>query len=105
MTDEKQGRATPPADGLAEFTEYFVKNYPGKTAGRGHDTIISDPYWHAPKIFRAAQSAIERALATRAAPPLDERDSSVDLTERSVSETPEAGALRAAQPANEFQGP
>jgi hypothetical protein len=39
-------------DGLAEFTEYFVKNYPGP------DTIISDPKWHAPRIFRAAQRAI-----------------------------------------------
>ena len=39
---------TPKDTGLAEFTEYFVTNYPGP------DTIISDPRWHAPKIFRAA---------------------------------------------------
>jgi hypothetical protein len=39
--------------GLAEFTEYFVKNYPGP------DTIIHKPEWHAPKIFRAAQAAIK----------------------------------------------
>lgn len=39
-------------DGLAEFTEYFVRNY------HGPDTIISDPKWHAPRIFRAAQRAI-----------------------------------------------
>lgn len=37
---------------LAEFTDYFVRNYPGP------DTIIYDPRWHAPKIFRAAAAAI-----------------------------------------------
>ena len=37
---------------LAEFTEYFVSNYPGP------QTIISDPNWHAPRIFRAAKRAI-----------------------------------------------
>lgn len=36
---------------LAEFTEYFVVNYPGHT-------IITDPNWHASKIFRAAERAI-----------------------------------------------
>lgn len=38
---------------LATFSEYFVKNYPGP------HTIIGDPTWHAPKIFRAALHAIE----------------------------------------------
>jgi hypothetical protein len=38
---------------LATFSEYFVKNYPGP------HTIIGDPNWHAPKIFRAALHAIE----------------------------------------------
>jgi hypothetical protein len=33
---------------LASFAEYFVKNYPGP------HTIIGDPTWHAPKVFRAA---------------------------------------------------
>lgn len=32
----------------AEFGEWFGKNYPGP------DTIISDPAWHAPRIWRAA---------------------------------------------------
>lgn len=41
--------------GLEEFTEYFVKNYPGP------DTIIHDPKWHAPRIFGAAQFAIMKA--------------------------------------------
>lgn len=38
---------------LATFSEYFVKNYPGP------NTVIMDPTWHAPKIFRAALHAIE----------------------------------------------
>jgi hypothetical protein len=38
-----------------EFTHYFVTNYPGPR------TVISDPHWHAPKIFRAALRAIEQA--------------------------------------------
>lgn len=44
---------------LAEFTEYFVANYPGPC------TIINDPKWHAPKIFRAAQSAMLSASLER----------------------------------------
>lgn len=43
-----------------EFTEYFVRNYPGP------DTIIHDPKWHAPKLFRAAKRAL---LATRVPTP------------------------------------
>jgi hypothetical protein len=43
-----------------EFTEYFVRNYPGP------DTIIHDPNWHAPKLFRAAKRALlATALSTR----------------------------------------
>src|SRR6185312_12248372 len=49
------------SDALAHFTEYFVRNYPGP------NTIISNPNWHAPKIFRAAQYAI--ASATKPAAP------------------------------------
>ncbi len=41
------------AAALEIFTEYFVRNYPGP------HTIIGDPKWHAPKIFRAALYAIE----------------------------------------------
>ena len=43
-------KVTPEA--LEQFTAYFVKNYPGP------DTIIFDPKWHAPKIFRAAVSVL-----------------------------------------------
>jgi len=42
---------------LEQFTDYFVKNYPGP------DTVIADPKWHAPKIFAAAYSAITAAKA------------------------------------------
>ena len=51
-------REVPDGDhGLAEFTEYFVKNYPGP------DTIIYAPEWHAPKIFRAARRAMLSAAS------------------------------------------
>ncbi|QIG76657.1 hypothetical protein EVC28_033 [Rhizobium phage RHph_I1_23] len=46
--------------GLEQFTEYFVRNYPGP------DTVIFDPKWHAPKIFHAAISAYLSALAPQA---------------------------------------
>ncbi|WP_062206729.1 hypothetical protein [Aureimonas sp. AU12] len=35
-----------------QFLAYFEKNYPGP------ETIIYDPKWHAPKIFRAARHAL-----------------------------------------------
>lgn len=43
-------------EALRIFDEYFAKNYPGP------NTIIGDPHWHAPKILRAAEYAIETAL-------------------------------------------
>jgi hypothetical protein len=43
------------------FTEWFCKNYP-------KDTIIFDPEWHAPRVYRAAEYAIRRA-----APPMPEQ--------------------------------
>lgn len=43
---------TPHDKALEAFTEYFVKNYPGP------DTVIFDPKWHAPRIFRAALHSI-----------------------------------------------
>lgn len=42
----------------AQFTDWFVKNYPGP------DTIIHKPTWHAPKIFRAARYALRAALSS-----------------------------------------
>ena len=50
-----------PEGGLEAFTDYFVKNYPGP------DTIIYDPKWHAPRIFRAAQRAIQAAAPAASA--------------------------------------
>ena len=44
-------------DGLAEFSEWFRKNFPGP------DTIIHKPDWHAPKIYRAARHAYRSARA------------------------------------------
>ena len=46
LTDEQEQAA------LANFIEYFVANYPGPK------TIITDPKWHAPKIFKAAKRAL-----------------------------------------------
>jgi len=48
---EPQG---PSDEALASFTAWFCRNYPGP------DTIIHKPEWHAPKVFRAAESAIAR---------------------------------------------
>lgn len=38
-------------NGLEQFTTWFVRNYPGP------NTVILDPKWHAPKIYRAALAA------------------------------------------------
>lgn len=51
-------------DALAEFTEYFVKNYPGP------NTIISNPNWHAPKIFAAAKRSLTGQVAQATVEPL-----------------------------------
>ncbi|WP_423212281.1 hypothetical protein [Paracoccus yeei] len=42
-----------PDAGLAAFAEYFRRNYPGP------DTVIMNPDWHAPRIWRAAVQAYE----------------------------------------------
>lgn len=51
------------------FTEYFVTNYPGPR------TIISDPNWHAPRIFRAACYALKSAEAAAIQPAPSENES------------------------------
>jgi hypothetical protein len=53
--DNHAGGVKLEAKALEAFTEYFVRNYPGP------DTIIGNPQWHAPKIFRAALYAIDQA--------------------------------------------
>ncbi len=47
-------------DALASFTEYFVKNYPA-------DTVIADPAWHAPRLFRAALAQSRAAIPAEGA--------------------------------------
>src|SRR5690606_25664983 len=42
---------------LIAFTEYVAKNYPP-------NTLISDPLWHAPRLFRAAERAMQCPTAT-----------------------------------------
>ena len=37
------------------FASWFRQNYPGP------DTVIHDPDWHAPKIFRAALLSVQRS--------------------------------------------
>jgi len=44
----------PTDEALASFTAWFCRNYPGP------NTIIHRPEWHAPKVFRAAESALAR---------------------------------------------
>lgn len=73
-TDERRAFE---AAALENFTEYFVRNYPGPT------TIIHDPYWHAPKIFRAACYALE---AARAAAPASEDHEGVVAVAKSRTE-------------------
>ena len=74
---------TPPADpagaarnepGLEEFTAWFRANYPGP------DTVISNPDWHAPKVFRA----VLRCLPV--APPASEAGHREDSDEGLVRE-------------------
>jgi hypothetical protein len=55
MSNQQQAERALREAALKAFTEYFVRNYPGP------DTIICRPEWHAPKIFRAAEVAIEKA--------------------------------------------
>ena len=44
-----------PDEALADFTRYFVANYPT-------DTVIGDPTWHAPRLFRAAERALRMPM-------------------------------------------
>ena len=60
-------RKTPSA-AQQEFTEWFVKNYPGP------DTIIHDPLWHAPKIYRAAMAWKNAGRATQDALEMENKE-------------------------------
>jgi hypothetical protein len=56
----------PEAEAQAAFTEYFARNYPGP------DTIIGNPHWHAPKIFRAALYALKHPVPTPTTEPTED---------------------------------
>ncbi|OKP69609.1 hypothetical protein BTE77_27855 [Ensifer adhaerens] len=45
------------AEAERDFMEYFCRNYPGP------DTVIFDPKWHAPKLFRAATHKLLETLS------------------------------------------
>jgi hypothetical protein len=47
--------AGPTDEAQASFAAWFCRNYPGP------NTIICRPEWHAPKVFRAAADAVDRA--------------------------------------------
>lgn len=49
---------TPKSEDQQAFEEWFVNNYPPSC-------VISDPAWHAPKIYRAATRDIVRSLAAK----------------------------------------
>lgn len=59
MTTERLTDEALADEGLAAFAAYFRKNYPGP------DTIISNPDWHAPRLYRAALDAHRRAQSAR----------------------------------------
>ncbi|RKD61691.1 MazG-like family protein [Rhizobium sp. WW_1] len=54
-SDDSPQNQSSDARALKAFIDYFIRNYPGP------DTVIFDPKWHAPKIFRAALQAIRDA--------------------------------------------
>lgn len=77
------------------FTEYFVRNYPGP------DTIIFDPRWHAPRIFRAARlilsnkpegerSGEDTPTSTEIVEDATRRIEAGDVEEVDLSDTPDA---------------
>jgi len=55
MSDPRTADEKVRARALEYFTRYFEDNYPGPS------TIIHNPRWHAPKIFRAAEWALLQA--------------------------------------------
>lgn len=48
-------------DAQDAFGVYFRQNYPGP------DTVIHDPDWHAPRIFRAATHRLKALIESQAA--------------------------------------
>lgn len=58
-----------------QFTEWFVQNYPGP------DTIIHDPRWHAPRIYRAATAPTASPAALTDDALIDAANARADLYE------------------------
>lgn len=54
--DDAKAVARTGREGMAEFIGWFVTQYPPRT-------IISDPEWHAPKIFRSVVQHIAAAMS------------------------------------------
>lgn len=65
-------------EGLEAFTAWFVKNYPGP------NTVIFDPHWHAPKIYRAALAAAPQPVAEPVAWIAHKRDCGLDMFETAM---------------------
>lgn len=61
LSRQKPAAAQVPDEMPAEFLEYVTSNYRPRT-------IISDPSWHAPKLWRAAVRAIRAAAPTHKGP-------------------------------------
>jgi len=57
---------------LAAFAEWFAQNYPGPR------TVIHDPNWHAPKIFRAVENAMRAESPASASPNIAESNDRAD---------------------------
>ena len=56
MTDHKAEIDAILEKAKAEFSLYFVENYPGPS------TVIADPHWHAPHIFRVVRRSFRPEL-------------------------------------------
>jgi hypothetical protein len=79
-------------EALAAFTEWFCRNYPGP------DTIIHKPTWHAPKVFRAAASALTRYATTQPVPvPAPMSADTLAAIIREVDDTHRLGAAALAE--------
>lgn len=66
--DERCHAEREPVAAQEAFTAWFCLNYPGP------HTIISDPNWHAPRIFRQAQWAIKQSSPAHTSEARDYQD-------------------------------
>lgn len=75
-------------DAQATFTTWFCLNYPGP------HTIISDPNWHAPRVFRQALWALRDRLQPSGAAPQDVTNPEIDRAMYAVGFTGKPGTGR-----------